>query len=88
MSTGSILATIADENGGIVKSRTVVVGLALIVGFALLTQSVPLFGYAAAVASLLIIVTLFVQKALGGESVPGIQSPVPRWADSEDREAA
>ena len=70
------------------RSRIVVVGLALIVGLALLTQSVLLFGYSAAAASSLIIVTLLGRKALGGESVLHIQSPVFRWAGSEDRDTA
>jgi hypothetical protein len=71
-----------------VRSRIVVVGLALVVALALVTGSVLLIGYAAAAASLLIIVTLLVRKALRGRGASPIQSPVPRWVDSEDREAA
>ena len=70
------------------RSRTLVVALALIVGLALLTGSVLLIGYAAAAASLLMIVTLLVRKALRGEAVSPIQSPVPRWVDAGHREAA
>lgn len=69
------------------RSRMVVVGFALVVALALVTESVLLVGYAAAAASLLIVVTLLVRKALRGASSP-IRSAVPRWVDSEDREAA
>jgi uncharacterized membrane protein YphA (DoxX/SURF4 family) len=71
-----------------VRSRIVVVALALIVGLTLVTGSVLLIGYAAAAASLLIIVTLLVRNALRGGSASPIQSPVPRWVDSREREAA
>jgi hypothetical protein len=66
----------------------VAVGLALIVGLALVTGSVLLIGYVAAAASLLMLVTLLVRKAGRSGSVLRIESPVPRWIDSEDREAA
>ena len=70
------------------RNRIVVVGLALAVALALVTGSVLLVGYAAAAASVLIIVTLLFRKALRAGSASPIQSPVPRWADSEDQEAA
>ena len=70
------------------RSRIVIGGLALTVALALVTGSVLLIGYATAAASLLIIVTLLVRKALRGRSASPIQSPVPRWLDSREREAA
>ena len=70
------------------RSRIVLVGLALIVGLALVTGSVLLIGYAAAAASLLIIVTLLVKRALHRGSAAPIQSPNPRRVESQDREAA
>jgi hypothetical protein len=74
--------------GGNVRSRIVVVAFALIVALVLVTGSVQLVGYAAAAASLLMIATLLARKALRGEAASPIQSAVPRWVDSEDREAA
>jgi hypothetical protein len=71
-----------------VRSRIVVVGLALIIGLTLVTGSVLLAGYVAAAASLLTIVTLLVRKPLRRRSASPIQSPIPRWVDSEEREAA
>ena len=71
------------------RNRIVVVGLPLVVALALVTGSVLLVGYAAAAASVLIIVSLLGRKALrGGWSASPIESPVPRRVDSEDREAA
>jgi hypothetical protein len=74
--------------GGSVRNRIVVVGFPLAVALALVTGSVLLVGYAAATASVLIIVTLLLKKAFRGGSASPIESPVPRWVDSEDREAA
>jgi hypothetical protein len=71
-----------------VRSRMVIVGLALIVALALVTGTVLLVGYAAATASLLIIVALLVRKGIRGRLASPIPSPVPRWVDSADREAA
>jgi hypothetical protein len=71
-----------------VRNRTVVVGLALVVALALVTGSVLLVGYAAAAASLLSIGILLVRKAIQRESTELAASPVPRWIDAEDREAA
>jgi hypothetical protein len=71
-----------------VRTRIVLVGFALIVALALVTGSVLLVGYAAATASLLIIVALLVRKGIRGGSASPIPSPVPRWVDSADREAA
>jgi hypothetical protein len=71
-----------------VRSRIVVVGLALIIGLTLATGSVLVVGYAAAAASLLTIVTLLVRKPLRRRFASPIQSPIPRWVDSEVREAA
>jgi hypothetical protein len=62
--------------------------LVLIVGLALLTGSVLLIGYAAAAASLLTVVTLLVRKALRREPKVLVESPVPRWVDAAEREAA
>jgi hypothetical protein len=71
-----------------VRSRTVVVGFVLIIALALITGSVLLIGYVAAAASLLTVATLLVRKALRRESKMTIESPVPRWIDAEEREAA
>jgi hypothetical protein len=71
-----------------VRSRTVVLGFALIVALALFTGSVLLIGYAAAAASVLAVVTLLVKRAIGRDSTEPIESVVPRWVDAEDREAA
>jgi hypothetical protein len=71
-----------------VRSRIVAVGFAIIMGLALLTGSVLLVGYAAAAASLLVIVTLLVRRVVRRGSASPLQSPVPRWVDSQDREAA
>lgn len=70
------------------RGRTVVLGLVLIVGLALLTGSVLLIGYAAAAASLLTVVTLLVRKAFRREPKALVESPVPRWVDAAEREAA
>ena len=70
------------------RSRIVAVGFSLIVALALVTGSVLLVGYAAAAASLLVIVTLLVRKALRGWSASPIRLDVARWVDSEDQEAA
>jgi len=61
---------------------------AIILGLAVLTESVLLVGYVIAAASLLIIATLLGRIAFRGGSDSPIESPVPRWADSRDREAA
>jgi hypothetical protein len=74
--------------GGNVRNRIVIVGLPLAVALALVTGSVLLVGYAAATASVLMMVTLLVRKAISGESASPIKSAVPRWVDLEDREAA
>jgi hypothetical protein len=71
-----------------VRSRMVLVGLALIVALALFTGSVLLVGYAAAAASLVIIITLLVRKAFRGRSAPPIPLDVARWVEAEHREAA
>jgi hypothetical protein len=76
------------STGGKVRSRIVAVAFALIAALALVTGSVLLVGYAAAAASLVIIVTLLVRKALRGASASPIPLDVARWVDSEDREAA
>ena len=70
------------------RSRMVLVGIALIVALALVTGSVLLVGYAAAAASLLIIVTLLIRKAIRGGSA--FADPVARAAVGrfDDREAA
>ena len=70
------------------RSRIVVVGFSLIVALALGTGSVLLLGYAAAAASLLVIVTLLVREALRGWSASPIRLDAARWVDSEDQEAA
>ena len=67
-------------------SRIVVLGFVLIVALALFTGNVLLIGYVA--ASLLIVLTLLVKRAIRGESTAPIESFVPRWVDAEDREAA
>jgi hypothetical protein len=66
----------------------VVVGLALAMALALVTGSVLLLGYATATASVLIIVALLLRKAASRGFAPPIESAVPRWMESEDREAA
>jgi hypothetical protein len=89
MSTGSILAmTAVKRRKRNVRSRTVVLGFVLIVALALVTDSVLLIGYVAAAASLLTALTLLVKGAVRGDSTALIESFVPRWVDSEDREAA
>lgn len=70
------------------RSGIVFAGLALISAVALITSSVLLIGYAASAASLMSIVALLVGRMLSGRSAPPIESAVPRWIDSEDREAA
>jgi hypothetical protein len=65
-----------------------VLGFALIVALALLTGSVLLIGYVAAAASLLTVVILLVRAAIRRESKVLVGSPVPRWVDAEEREAA
>ena len=70
------------------RSRMVVVGFALIVALVLVTGSVLLVGYAAAAASLLIVATLLVRRAVRGRTESPIPLNVTRWVDSEDREAA
>ena len=70
------------------RSRTVLVGFVLIVALALVTGSVLLFGYVAAAASLLTVLTLLVKRALRGDSTVPIESFVPRWVGAERREAA
>ena len=65
-----------------------VVGFALIGALALFTGSVLLIGYVAAAASLLTIVIVLVRKAIRRESTALVDSPVPRWADAEERQAA
>jgi len=71
-----------------VRSRALVVGFVLFIALAVFTGSVLLIGYVAAAASLLTVVTLLVRKALRREPRVVIQSPVPRWVDAEEREAA
>jgi hypothetical protein len=71
-----------------VRSRTVVLGFVLFVVLALFTGSVLLIGYVAAAASLLIVLTLLVKRALRGDSTEPIESFVPRWVDADHREAA
>jgi hypothetical protein len=71
-----------------VRSRIVVMGSLLIIALALATGSVLLIGYAAALASLLTIVTLLVRRAIRGRATVSIESPVPRWIEREEREAA
>jgi hypothetical protein len=88
LATGSLLAIVTIEKEDSVRDRIVVVGLALAVALALVTGSVLLLGYAAATASVLIIVTLLLRKAVRRESASAIESAVPRWVDVEDREAA
>lgn len=70
------------------KSRTLVVGLVLIIALAVVTGSVLLIGYLAAAASLLTVVTLLVRKALRRESKVSIESPVLRWVDAKEGEPA
>ena len=70
------------------RTRSVVVGFALIVALALVTGSVLLIAYVAAAASLLIALTMLLKKAIRGNSTAPIESFVPRWGDAEDREAA
>ena len=70
------------------RSRSLTVGFVLLIALALATGSVLLIGYVAAAASLLTVVTLLVRKALRRESKVMIESPVPRWVDAEEREAA
>ena len=69
------------------RTRFVLWGLAIIVGFAVVTESVLLIGYAAGAASLLTIVALFIWDVLRRRT-PSVESPVPRWGASGDREAA
>ena len=70
------------------RSRTVVVGFALIVALALVTGSVLLIAYVAAAASLLTVLALLVKGAIRRDSIAPIESLVHRWDDAEDREAA
>lgn len=70
------------------RSRMVFVGFSIIVVLALVTGSVLLVGYSVAAASLLVLVTLLVRRALRGRPASPIESVVSRWVDSEDREAA
>lgn len=70
------------------RRRTLVVGFVLIIALALVTGSVLLIGYVAAAASLLTVVTLLVRKALRRESKVWTESPIPRWVDAEEPEAA
>jgi hypothetical protein len=69
-------------------SRTVGLGLTLVVALALITGSVLLIGYTVAAASLATVAIVLVRKALRRESSVAIESFVPRWVDAEDREAA
>jgi hypothetical protein len=71
-----------------VRSRTVGLGLALVVALALVTGSVLLIGYVLAAASLLTVAILLVRRAMRPDSSATIESFVPRWVDAEDREAA
>ena len=70
------------------RSRIVVLGLALLVALALVTGSVLLIGYLAAAASVLTALTLLVKRAIRAESIAPTESFVSRWVDAEDREAA
>ena len=70
------------------RSRTVIVGFALIVALALVTGSVLLIAYGAAAASLLTVPALLVKRAIRRDSRAPIESFVPRWVDAKDREAA
>jgi hypothetical protein len=71
-----------------VRSRTAVLGFAMIAALALVTGSVLLIGYVAAAASLLTVVTLLVRKAIRGESRVFVESPIPGRVAAEEREAA
>lgn len=65
-----------------------VVGFAFIVALALVTGSVLLVGYVAAAASLIVVATLLVRRAVRGRTESPIPLNVVKWVDSEDREAA
>ena len=70
------------------SSRTVVLGLVLVVALAIVTGSVLLIGYIVAAASLVTAVLLLARRAMRRDSSAPIASFVPRWVDAEDREAA
>jgi hypothetical protein len=71
-----------------VRSRILVLGFLLIVALALFTGSVLLIGYVAAAASVLVVVTLLMKRAIRRESTAPTESFVPRWVEAEEGEAA
>jgi hypothetical protein len=71
-----------------VRGRIIAIGYALIVALAVFTEGIPLIGYIAAAASLIMIMTLLIRRATGSDATPVIESLVPSSVDSLDREAA
>ena len=68
------------------KSRSIVMGILLVLTAALATGSVLLLGYVAAGASFLIIIGLLLRK--GRRRLSSIRSSRARWFDVDEREAA
>lgn len=77
-----------EQQEEVVKSRSVIVGVALALVVAVMTGSVLLLGYVVAGASLLLVVGVLLRRAIRpylGSSVPSSRTP---WFDVNDREAA